>query len=109
MNFTSTPGEFTVTWIPSDQDDNTKYEDLDEQAQLNVDMDHDANECRRNGPITFPTPYPGTGAMLIIDNQWVTTKYEEQIHEASIRAEHKEYFTEKYDHIDEQMYDRIHW
>ena len=69
--------KFTLTWIKAHQDDKKKYEELDEEAQLNVDVDNAAGEERLNGQVVAPQPYEGCGAMLIINDKWVTTKYRE--------------------------------
>ena len=66
--------KFVLTWIKAHQDDKKKYEELDDEAQLNVDVDEAASEERVNGRIVSPQPYEGSGAMLIIDGKWVTTK-----------------------------------
>jgi hypothetical protein len=46
--------------------------------------------------------------MLIIDGQWITTKYNEQIHGSMTTASHHTYFTKKY-HITQATYDDIDW
>ena len=103
--------KFTLTWIKAHQDDKKKYEELDEEAQLNVDVDKAAGEERMNGQVVTPQPYEGCGAMLIINGKWVTTKYREQIHLASTTPAHIKFFLEKYKKHGKTIddYNSIYW
>ena len=103
--------KFTLTWIKAHQDDKKKYEELDEEAQLNVDVDKAAGEERMNGQVVTPQPYEGCGAMLIINGKCVTTKYREQIHLASTTPAHIKFFLEKYKKHGKTIddYNSIYW
>lgn len=76
-------------------------------------MDHLSKLARVTKPITQDQPYPGSGAMLIIiQNKWVTTKYNEQILEAMTADEHRTHFLAKYykyNQLNDTMYDSINW
>ena len=67
--------DFEIEWVKGHQDDNTKEEDLTDEARLNIEMDDDAKQKRISGEVVYEKPYEGSGAMLIINNQWVTNKY----------------------------------
>ena len=85
-----------LKWVESHQDKGRRKEDLPDEAQLNVEMDQSCGNERITGTIQHPSPYPGSGAMLIIDDEWVTTHYHERIQEASLRVQHIEWFLKKY-------------
>lgn len=87
---------FEIDWIRSHQDDHGRKEDLTPESQINIEMDQEATEERKHGRIVNDRPYPGSGAMLIIDGEWITTKYAERIQDASNREAHLAYFLEKY-------------
>ena len=97
-----------IQWIKAHQDDDCQTSDLPPSSQLNVDMDIASKHSQTNHEITYPTPYLGSDAMLIIDGQWITTKYNEQIRDAITAASHHTYFTKKY-RITQATYDDINW
>jgi hypothetical protein len=88
-------------------DDNKKYDDLDYDYQTQVDMDILAKHSRTHDQITHQTPYPGSKAMLIIDNKWVTTEYRNQIQEAVTKRAHRQYFLGRHPHLRIEDYNNI--
>ena len=101
-------GDTKVQWIKAHQNDDSQTSDLSPSSQLNVDMDTVSKHSRINHAITCPTPYQGSGAMLIIGGQWIPTKYNEQIRNAMTAATHHTYFTKKY-HVTQATYNNIDW
>ena len=99
----------TIQWLKAHQDDDKAYEDLVPSAQLNTSMDEASKHSRVNDSITYDTPYPGSGAMLIINGCWVTTKYKEQIKDALLATEHLKYFLNKYPDLTNHHYNSIYW
>ena len=87
---------FQLTWIRGHQDDHKPFSKLNDNAQLNVEVNEDTNKSCLHGPIYESEPYPGNGAMLIIQDKWVITRYHEQIQLASIRPKHIKWFLKKY-------------
>lgn len=101
-----------LKWIKAHQDDNKRKEELPDEAQLNVEMDEQSKDERENGTIQHLQPYPGSGAMLIIDSEWVTSNYYERIQEASLRPQHLQWFLKKYDTHNKKTeadYHNIYW
>ena len=96
-------------WIKGHQDSNVPVTDLPHDVQLNIELDNDAKRSRCHDVARQPTPYIGSGAMLLIDSKWVTTKYELQIQEASIRPIHIAWFLKKYPHLTPHDYSSIAW
>ena len=78
-------------------------------------MDHEAKEERQEGHVVDQRPYPGSGAMLQIQGEWITTKYAERIQEAALRDDHMSFFLKKYQkkaatkHFTEYHYHLIDW
>ena len=58
-----------LKWVEGHQDKGMRKEDLPDEAQLNNEMNESAGDERANGSIQHPSPYPGSGAMLIIDEE----------------------------------------
>ena len=83
-------------WIKGHQDKDKPYNQLPDDAQINIDMDNESNTAKSNNEQVKTTPLPGSGAMLIIKGEMITTRYKEAIHEAIMRPKHKQYFLEKY-------------
>ena len=99
-----------ISHVKAHQDDDIEFENLPIEAQLNVICDTNANKVR-TGEIPShkaTTPYPGAKAMLIIDGQWITTKYEEQITEACTSKQHCEYACKKFNWTTHQ-YHTVLW
>ena len=103
------PTHPTIQWLESHQDDHHSRETLQPNAQLNTSMDDESKDCRITDDITYDKPYPGSGAMLIINGQWITTKYSEQIRNALMDGKHLQYFFHKYPNKSKQHYDSIYW
>ena len=96
-------------WIKAHQDDQTKEEDRLPEVQMNCDLDGEAKEERTDGAIQYDKPYEGSGAMLIINNKWVTSKYALQIQEASTLKAHQDFFLDKYPNKSLDDYHSIYW
>ena len=61
------------------QDDNTRFSELDHEAKYNVLCDEYATAAvAENHPTQLP--YPGSCAMLKINNQWITRNMEKSLH-----------------------------
>jgi len=58
---------------------------------------------------SYDEPYPGSGAMLIINGEWVTNDYSARIKEAAMIPRHKAWFLHKYKDKTEDDYDSINW
>lgn len=95
-------------WAESHQDDHDLLENLLLNAQMNSSMNI-ASKSRNNDSIVYDTPYPGSDAMLIINGQWVTTRYSEQIRDALMANDHLQYFLHKYPDKSKKHYDSIYW
>ena len=99
-----------LQWVRAHQDDGKKKEDLPpEEVQLNIEYDERSKEFRVHDEVTYKTAYEGSGAMLIINNKWVTTKYKLQIQEASTLKAHKAFFLKKYQSKTLDDYNSIYW
>ena len=105
----SMPSKPNIQWLKAHQDDHQAFEDLTPSAQLNTSMDVASKSSRISDPVTQDTPYPGSGAMLIIKGKWVTTKYKEQIQDALMAKDHLDYFLKKYPDKNKQHYNSIYW
>jgi hypothetical protein len=99
----------TLTWMRGHSDDTTKYDNLTCKQRTQVDTDKLAKHSRTNDQVTFQTPHPGSKAMLIIDNKWITTAYHEQIHEAVVGKTYKKYFMGRHPHITNADYNTINF
>ena len=90
-----------LEWLHTHQDKDKHKEDLPPPVQMNIDMDVSCkNEWTRNIVINsnnenFATPYPGGGAMLIINGKWVTMKYASQIQDAVMANDHLNFSLKK--------------
>ncbi|KAL7544349.1 hypothetical protein ACHAWF_007733 [Thalassiosira exigua] len=80
------------------QNDDTPYELLSFEAQLNVDCDHETKDCAYTDilPSTRPDPLPGSGAMLYLNNMMVTT-INDQIRYAAHAKATFEFYKHKYE------------
>ncbi|KAL7547147.1 LOW QUALITY PROTEIN: hypothetical protein ACHAWF_010468, partial [Thalassiosira exigua] len=72
----------SVNHVLGHHDDETPYDALPFEAQLNVDCDAEAKACVFTVfyGTCRPPPTEGSGAALYLDNYLVTTELEEQIH-----------------------------
>jgi hypothetical protein len=104
-----TPTPSTLTWMRGHSDDTEHYDKLTTKQQTQVDTDNLAKTSRTKEPVTFQTPYPGSKAMLIINNKWITTSYHEQIHEAVVHERHKQYFLGRHPHLQSPDYYSINF
>ena len=102
--------DVTFKHLLGHQDDETPYEDLPFEVQLNVDCDHGAKECMLNGTFDGPRPAPliGAGAMLYFGNDMVTTEMNEQISYAAHANNQFEYLHGLYEWTDTQT-QTINW
>ena len=80
-----------LAWVRGHQDGKKKkkYGDLSTDAQVNVDMDDECDKERREGRPLPVRPLKGSGAMLAINNRFITTNYKQNIHEAIMKGEHR--------------------
>ena len=69
---------------------------MNQEQNINVDTDRISKEERTSGPIVHATAYPGSGAMLIIKDKWITTSYKERICQAITEKTPKKYFLKKF-------------
>jgi hypothetical protein len=96
-------------WVKGHTDDHKESHEITDKEQLNIIVDKVSGEEQRHGQPTYDTPYDGSGAMLIIDGQWVTTEYKTQIQTAIMKPKHRAYFQKKFKHADQTVYDDIAW
>jgi hypothetical protein len=104
-----TPNPSKPEWVKGHTDDTKESYDMNDKERLNIVVDQVSGDERRHGTVIQETPYPGSGAMLIIEGKWVTTEYKQQIQTAIMKPKHRAYFTEKFKHIDPTVYDDILW
>ena len=72
--------DITLHHIYGHQEDNTPYENLEFESQLNVDCDGEAKRQMRASSISGHTEAePGTGAMLYLEDDMITSHMAEQI------------------------------
>ena len=82
---------------------------------MNINMDeaykHErtSNIVNSNNNNKFNTPYPGSGAILIINGKLVTTKYTTQIQDGLILKDHIKFFLEKYKENSKDDCNDIYW
>jgi len=88
--------DIKIQWIKAHQDDDCPSYDLSPPLTTQCGYGHCVQTITdHNDVIASPTPYPGSGTMLIINDQWITTKYNEQIRDAMPATTHRTYFTTK--------------
>ena len=73
-----------------------KIIDQSPNIQVSSKMDIKAKRSQLHDTIMYDQPYKGRGAMLIINNKWITMKYEEQIQHTIMELMHKAFSFEKY-------------
>ena len=76
---------------------------------MNIECHTEAGQARTEQTPATVYPYKGTGAMLMINGKWVTTKYAEQIQEAVMKPRHIAFFLKKYKARTREDYGRIYW
>jgi hypothetical protein len=74
-------------------------------------MDILAKDTRLHREPTEFTPLPGSGAMLCLNNKWITSRYADEIHAAVNETDHKRFFLKKYKKMNKTLvhYNMIHW
>lgn len=95
-------------WVKGHTDRNKKPHERTAKERLNIKVDHISGDARKHATPKTRTPYPGSGAMLIINDKWITTSYREQIHRAFMEPGHRKFFCSKF-HLDNDIYDTIAW
>ena len=70
-----------LKWLRAHKDVNRRNEDLPPHVRININMDKSCMSERTSNRVInrnnnkFNTPYPRSGAMLIINGKWAITKY----------------------------------
>ena len=72
-------------------------------------MDDESKAARTDDCITTEQPLPGSGALLTIGDNKVTTKYAQQIQDALMADNHIAFFLNKYRYLNSSHYSSIHW
>ena len=103
--------QINLRWEKGHQDKEKKYKDISEAAQLNVGLDHLAENTQIHHSIMPVTPYPRSGASLIINEKHITTNYRSCIKNAVMEQIHLEYFLERYKKhkMTAATYNSIYW
>jgi len=83
---------YTLRWAKGHQYDNKPDDELDCNAKINQAMDLMAKEECKEGHIIEMQPCKGSGAMLRINGEWITTNYREHILEAVMSKRHQQFF-----------------
>jgi hypothetical protein len=105
-----TPRPSEPEWVKGHTDNDTPYDQLPHENQVNVDVDHSSGNERRYGQVVQDEPYDGSSAMLILSGKWVTTDYKTQILNAITEPAHRKYFASKFKHPNSKaIYDDITW
>ena len=76
-------------WIRGHSDAKKASHERSDKENLNITVDRVSGNARKYGHPTTRRPLPGSGAMLIIKDKWVTTAYREQIHRAIMEPGHR--------------------
>ena len=85
----------TFNFFRGHQDDNNKFSELAREAKYNVLCDKYAtNTVEKDHPSELP--YPGSCAMLKLNDEWITSNMEQKIIEAATIQPLAEYTMEKY-------------
>jgi hypothetical protein len=103
--------DITIEWVRGHQDDNTPYDDLPLESQLNIDCDKAAKLHLREGtkPTQGTKPLAGSKATLILGGHIVTTEINEQIQLAGRAKEMLAYAADKFCWTDNQTTATINW
>jgi hypothetical protein len=95
--------DITLHHIYGHQDDNNSYENLDFESQLNVDCDGEAKRQMRASSVSSRTEAePGTGAMLYLGDDMITSHMAEQIQYAGQAPKMFQYIRERFEWTDHQ-------
>ena len=95
--------DITLHHIYGHQDNNTSYENLEFESQLNVDCDGEAKRQMRAPSISGRTEAePGTGAMLYLGDNMITSHMAEQIQYAGQAPKMFQYIRERFEWTDQQ-------
>jgi hypothetical protein len=99
----------TLHHIYGHQDDTLTYDDLTMESQLNVDCDTEAKEQMRKSTLSGRTEAePGTGAMLYLGDDMVTSHMAEQIQYAGQAPQMFQYIRDRFEWTDQQC-TAINW
>eukprot|EP01082_Thalassiosira_pseudonana_P016026 g13601.t1 g13601 contig9:13162-14655(+) len=99
----------TLHHIYGHQDDTLTYDDLTMESQLNVDCDTEAKEQMRKSTLSGRTEAePGTGAMLYLGDDMVTSHMAEQIQYAGQAPPMFQYIQDRFEWTDQQC-TAINW
>jgi prenyltransferase beta subunit len=97
-------------WVQGHQDKNTPYDDLDLEANLNVDAEKYAGgfELAKGNFQPLVSLLPSCDAMLSIRGISVTSNYRKQLIRAYIEPEYKQYLQYRFEWLNETI-EMISW
>lgn len=100
-----------IEWMRGHQDEGSskRKEDHIPKVQTNIELDDRAKHSRVYDIEHQPTPYTGSGAMLMNDGVWITSNYADQIQEAIMKPKHLKFFLKKYKTKTVSDYRSIFW
>ena len=103
--------DVTIEWVKGHQDDDTAYNDLPIESQLNVNCDKAAKLHLREGtkPNQPPKPIAGSKAMLYLGGYMVTTDINQQIWMAGQSRKMLAYAADKFGWTDNQAIATVNW
>ncbi|KAL7502062.1 hypothetical protein ACHAXN_000650 [Cyclotella atomus] len=103
--------DVTIEWVKGHQDDDTAYDDLPIESQLNVDCDEAAKLHLREGtkPNQPAKPIAGSKAMLYLGGYMVTTDINQQIQMAGLSRKMLAYAADKFGWTDNQAIATVNW
>jgi hypothetical protein len=103
--------DVTIEWVRGHQDDNTHYDDLPIESQLNVDCNKAAKLHLKEGTKSNQDekPLAGTKATLYLGGHMFTTEINAQIKMAGRAKEALAYAADKFGWTDNQATATIHW
>ena len=96
-------------WVKGHTDDKDPKGKRTPKEEINIIADDKSKSVRTNmEPEQPPEPFPGSGAMLIIDGKWIMAGYKEQLTIALTKPRHRKYFLQRFKTTD-KVYDDILW
>jgi hypothetical protein len=103
--------DVTIAWVKGHQDDDTPYDELTLESQLNIDCDAAAKMHLKEGikPNFTPTPIAGSKASLCLGGHIVTTDMDNQIRMAGQSKRMLEYAADKFGWTDNQAQATVNW